>query len=378
MTVNQPQIAIIYDRRKTSTPKKKSSVEIRISYKYVQKYISTGVHILPRQWKNGRVVNTPEAQQLNCTIDTMLSNIRTILLDMGNSIDLSLIPQRLKDKQRGELSFIDFCKERATIREFGKSKDNIGRYTRFLSRFISWGKIKYFTDVTEGAIISYDKYLKAQGLIDSSKWSNYHRFLNSFILDAISEGYLHKNPYKWVNINKGKEVKSLSKHLTEEELGTIIKSKMPTPCLEKVRDVFIFQTYTCLSYIDLKNFDIAKIQEVDGMKVYLGNRYKTGRGYTVPLLKPAMDILIKYNYKLPVISNVKYNSYLKVVAQASGIDKPISSHWARHTGATLLLNKGIDMSIVSKICGHSSTRVTEKVYAKLLDETVVKVVKNLT
>jgi len=61
-----------------------------------------------------------------------------------------------------------------------------------------------------------------------------------------------------------------------------------------------------------------------------------------------------------------------VVAQAAGIDKPLSSHWARHTGATILLNQGgFDMKIISKICGHSSTRITEKVYAPVLDETVV-------
>ena len=35
------------------------------------------------------------------------------------------------------------------------------------------------------------------------------------------------------------------------------------------------------------------------------------------------------------------------------------------------------MQIVAKICGHSSTRVTEQVYAKLLDETVVDAVKKL-
>lgn len=95
------------------------------------------------------------------------------------------------------------------------------------------------------------------------------------------------------------------------------------------------------------------------------------------MLKPAMEILAKYGYALPIISNVKYNEYLKVVAQAAGIDKPISTHWARHTGATLLLNEGIDMRIVSKICGHSSTRITEMIYAKLLDETVVNAVKKV-
>lgn len=72
-----------------------------------------------------------------------------------------------------------------------------------------------------------------------------------------------------------------------------------------------------------------------------------------------------------------YNQYLKLVALAAGVDKLVSTHYARHTGATLLLNEGIDMRIISKICGHSSTKITEQIYAKLLDETVVDAIKEL-
>ena len=63
--------------------------------------------------------------------------------------------------------------------------------------------------------------------------------------------------------------------------------------------------------------------------------------------------------------------------QSIDINKPVSTHYARHIGATLLLNEGIDMRIISKICGHSSTKITEQVYAKLLDETVVDAIKKL-
>ena len=60
----------------------------------------------------------------------------------------------------------------------------------------------------------------------------------------------------------------------------------------------------------------------------------------------------------------------RLLAMMAGIDKPVSSHWARHTGATMLLNSGMSMEIVSKVLGHSSTKITREVYAKLLDETV--------
>ena len=73
-----------------------------------------------------------------------------------------------------------------------------------------------------------------------------------------------------------------------------------------------------------------------------------------------------------MMSNQKYNDYLKLLAISAKIQKPVSSHWARHTGATLLLNSGCGMEVVSKVLGHSSTKITRSVYAKLLDETVAE------
>ena len=45
-------------------------------------------------------------------------------------------------------------------------------------------------------------------------------------------------------------------------------------------------------------------------------------------------------------------------------------HLARHSFAVFALNKGLSMSVVSRLLGHSSTDVTEKVYAKFLPETL--------
>ena len=105
---------------------------------------------------------------------------------------------------------------------------------------------------------------------------------------------------------------------------------------------------------------------------YVNNLKATGIEFTFLLLKPAIAILHKYHGHLPLLSNVKYNQYLKVVAQTAGVDKPITTHWARHTGATMLLNAGVDMETVAKILGHSSTKITRSTYAKLLDDTVAK------
>ena len=324
-----PLLEFVYDRKKTAGANKEGAVELRVTFERKQKYMTTGIRVLPKQWHKGTIVKRLDALQLNQTMEKLMKDVRQIILEMldDGHIDIFAIPDKLKRMREGNITFIEFCFKRAEIRKMNKADDSQERYDRFLKFFESWVKIVSFEDITDFNIKALDDYLVKKKLKPYSKWNNYHRFLNSFILDAISEGYIH--------------------------------------------------TYTCLSYTDLKDFDATKIQEVKNMKVYTGKRAKTEQPFTIPLLLPALAILKKYKNALPIISNVKYNEYLKSVAQHAGIDKPVSSHWARHTGATLLLNGGTDMRIVSKICGHSSTRITEQVYAKLLDETVVDAMANL-
>jgi site-specific recombinase XerD len=374
-----PQIHLVFDRYKKATLTKKASIEVRITYNYKQKYISTGIQLYQNQWKNGKIVSCPDALKISEILDRILSNIRSVLLAMVSSgnIDIFSIPDRLQEEELKKVSFLDFCYQRAEVRKYGKKEDTQERYDRFLRLFTEWGGITNYPDITESNIILYDNYLRSTGMKTYSRWNNYHRFLNSFIMDAIEAGYLRRNPYKWVNIERGRHTNGIGKYLTPEEFRILKHKDMPTKKLERVRDTFVFQTYTCFSYTDLRAFDAKLVQEVNGMKVYIGSRNKTSKPFTIPILSPAWDILNKYEGKLPIISNVKYNEYLKLVAQASGIDKPVSSHWARHTGATLLLNEGVSMNIVSKICGHSSIKITEQIYAKLLDETVVNAVSGL-
>lgn len=374
-----PLLEFVYNRRKTATATKEAAVELRATYERRQKYMSTGIRLLPKHWHRGTVVNRVDAIQINQTLDKLMIDVRKVILEMMEEgiIDIFDIPERLRRLRAGDLSFIDFSKQRMEVRKYGKATDSKQRYERFFKVFEDWGKIKEFDDITDDNIIAFDLYLANKGMKNYSKWQNYHRFLNSFIIDAVDAGLLRRNPYRWVRIEKEKTSHGLSKCLTPEEFQSIREVKPQSESMERVRDLFVFQTFTCLAYTDLVAFDCKNIQEVKGKKVYIGKRGKTKESFTIPLLDPALDILSKYKNKLPIISNVKYNEYLKVLAQAAKIDKPLSSHWARHTGATLLLNNGVSMQIVSRICGHSSTKITEQVYAKLYDESVVEAVTNI-
>ena len=118
------QITFIYNRYKTATPTKPAVVEMRITYNYKQKYISTGVMLLPHQWKKGVIVDVLDVIKLSQTLDNMLNEVKQILYEMLNEgkVDIFSIPERLAKKNQPKISFIDFCNQRATIRKYGKSE----------------------------------------------------------------------------------------------------------------------------------------------------------------------------------------------------------------------------------------------------------------
>ena len=198
--------------------------------------------------------------------------------------------------------------------------------------------------------------------------------LKTVIKFAISNGKLQKDPFADVRINKGeKEVE----FLTESEISVIRMKKMHTERLEKVRDLFLFQCFTGLAYVDLAELRKEDYQKNDLGQVYIRKKIsKTGVAFTTVLFEDAIKIAEKYDYELPVLSNQKYNTYLKEIQDICGITKPLHTHIGRHTCATYLLNKGLSLDVVAKVLGHSNTKQT-KHYARLLDQTVFTELKKV-
>jgi len=369
-----PHIKYVWNRYGQATQRngKDAVVELRITHNKRVKYISTGVRLRYSQWRDGMVINHQDCVELNRLFDGYKKKVYDIITDMQQEgkIDIFAIPMRLnKKEQRQNLS--EFIRNRMEVRAYGKVPPLQYRYRYFVDFFFSWGKIKTFDDITDENVVAFDRYLEKRGLKASSKWNNYHRFLNSFICDAISAGIITHNPYKYIKIDQGNKSDGLKKCLTPEEFSRLRNAELPSEKLREQRDVFVVQTLLGMSYQDLADISRKNVQEVDGKPVLTGERHKSGVEYVKPILPEVQEILVRYNYKLPILKRGLYNSRLRDIAAAAGIDKPISSHWARHTGATLLLNSGAGLPIVAKVLGHSSTHITEKVYAKLLDGTVV-------
>ena len=64
---------------KKATSKKEAVVEFRITYERKQKYMTTGIFLLPKHWHHGTIVNRVDAIQLNQILEKMLVDVRKVI-----------------------------------------------------------------------------------------------------------------------------------------------------------------------------------------------------------------------------------------------------------------------------------------------------------
>lgn len=213
---------------------------------------------------------------------------------------------------------------------------------------------------------------KLMELYDSTTVAGMMQKLKSVFLHALKNKMIQENPFMGFKIcRKEKEVE----FLTQEEVDRIRQAKMPSDNLERVKDLFLFQCYSALSYCDMSALRPSDFQKNEYGYIYInGERLKTKVKFVAILFEDAITIAQKYDYNLPTISNQRYNTNLKIIANICGITKPLHTHIGRHTAACYLLNKGLSLEIVARIMGHSTTKITRH-YAKLLDKTVFNAVR---
>jgi len=132
--------------------------------------------------------------------------------------------------------------------------------------------------------------------------------------------------------------------------------------------------FTGLSYIDIKTLTPEHFEKDNAGRIWIKKRrVKTGVLSRIPLLPIAKLILDKYKGReklLPIQDPADINKYLKDIAILCGINKRICFHTSRHTFAsTVTLANNISLEVVSKMLGHTNTRMTAH-YAKLIDKCI--------
>jgi len=233
---------------------------------------------------------------------------------------------------------------------------------------------KPIEDINASFINGFYNFLRLDIKQNNNTAVGYMKKVKVIFKNAVNDNLISKSPFDGIKYSLDKVTPTF---LTESEINKIWKKKISIKRIEQVRDIFIFNCMTGLAYIDCKNLTNDQIFKDEQGNLYIKReRQKTKIQSTIPLNEVAISILKKYDYKLPILSNQRTNSYLKEIADLCGITKKLTTHTARHSAATLLLNHGVNLSTVSAVLGHSNVTMTQH-YAKLLDKTVINEIKGV-
>ena len=217
-----------------------------------------------------------------------------------------------------------------------------------------------------------------RGLQNDSIWANCMWF-KGVVMRAHYNGLMPRNPFVQFHISPNVKEREF---LTEDELKAVMTHDFTDSKLAYIRDLFVFASFTALSFVDIKELTTDDIVEVNGEKWILSKRHQTKIPVQVKLLDIPLQIIKRYEpfqeNKL-VFPNLNLNYWsickpLKKMIKECGIDKDISFHCSRHGFATLALSKGMPIESVSRVLGHTNI-VTTQLYAKITTE---KIDKDLT
>jgi len=359
--------------------KKEAPIHIRIwdPIARKRKHIHTNEFILKSHYSNVgtgglSIIKHPNAALIKARIDKIFAKVQAFVYsDKCETLDD--VDNWDKEDDLSTTNVVEFIKADLKRREVSFS---VMEYNNsFIKRLEEYGKIKTFADLTYSRLEDFDLHLKKTIKSQPTLYKR-HSLFKGYLEKARKRGLIERNPYDEFTFKKGKSDDPV--YLIESEVKQIINYKPKgaiKESLERVRDLFIFQCYTGLSYTDLESFSRDSIQVINGQKEIHGARNKTGVPYVVLLLPIAEEIADKYDYALPVISNQKYNDYLGTLIERIGIDKNVTTHTGRHTFGTYLINKGVSIEAIPKIMGHTNMKQS-LLYARMLGVTAINEMKD--
>ena len=381
--------SIVWDHRGRVPEGGKGQVEIRVTVDRKSYYFGTGIRIHKSELIAGQIVNCPGSKELNERIALLYSKVLAHVnayVDAGVPINTDDIRQKVwqvVEMHSDKSIFIEWCEKQIPL--LGVTDGTEKHYNPLITRLTQFGRIQKWDDLTVENIVLFDAWLhtltkpvsdakrksgkKPERFSDAAVY-NYHKCLKALLNRALSFDKIDRNPYDKLKGKFRRGERENVEYLTEDEMKRFEAIILPKgSVLDIVHDIFVFQMYTGLPYSDMQAFD-ANDYKWDGKSwKNVGERIKTGVPYVSQLLPPAVQVLEKYGWEIPQLSNADYNRHLKSLGQMSGIKTRLHSHLARHTFATYMLRNGVKIENVSKMLGHTNITQTQR-YAKVLAQSV--------
>lgn len=233
-----------------------------------------------------------------------------------------------------------------------------------------------FKDLQYSFIEDFEFFLRFNLRFSTNTVFNILMKLKRIVHIGINRGMICKNPFADFRC---KQETTSRRWLSQTELDKILHTPMPNEKVEYIRLLFIFSTFTGISYADLYALTNESIStDKQGGTWIRIKRQKTGTPAIVPLIGIALNIYNKYRntdakdngakvFDVPYYTLVRL--YLEEVRKVTKLEV-LKFHMSRHSFATTVcLSNGIPIETLSRMMGHKNISTTQ-IYAKIIHQKV--------
>jgi integrase/recombinase XerD len=318
--------------------------------------------------------HTVEAAQSNKPVESKLKCPRNKEKDNETDSSPQTVKKPRKSRAKNSITFSDTVKKESEKTVGRRADSTIINYRTAVNSFRSFlhGDDIPLSALTNEKVLFFREHLIDKGISENTA-SCYIRSLRSL----YKKYYENKSknsvfPFSGVPLGNYRTVK---RPISMEEMKSIkdLDLKEGTP-VYFVRDLLLFSFSACgMPMIDMAFLEKSNIR--DGKIIY--NRHKTGQTVVIKVLPIMQMIIDRYSaqdskYVFPILSRMsrygkprkyssilcRYNYYLRKLGEDAGVSIRLSSYVARHTWATMAFSIGIDINVISRALGHTSTRTT--------------------
>lgn len=253
------------------------------------------------------------------------------------------------------------------------SESTIKNYTQSLSLFFRFTGNKNPEEITNADLELFHKdYILSR---------NYSAAFQSLVINAVKLYFSnrHKRKLEPIEIERPKTPRLLPHVLSKEEVKAILGAHQNIK-----HRTMLSLIYACgLRRSELLNL---KPQDIDSKRGLLRiNQGKGKKDRLVPISEKILELLREcYKYEKPKVylfegqlEGEKYSEgslqkVLKSALDKSGIKRPVTLHWLRHSYATHLLESGTDLRYIQELLGHNSSKTTE-IYTHVSQRSLQKI-----
>lgn len=387
-------------------PKKngKCSVKIKVTFNRRRKYFATGVNLMPNEFESVMYAKrrTQAQKELHLKLNYFYNKAEAVINDLKvftfDNFQNSFLDER-NTQDSVSFAFDKYIEQLRIEKRLGTASS----YKCARNSLEAFKQGLTFAEITKTLLKKYESWMLANGK-GVSTIGIYLRSLRAI----YNQQNIDKSIYPF---GEGKNKyaiptsRNIKKALTVQEISKIYNCTTKSKSMaEMAKDYWLF-LYLC-NGMNVKDFCLLKWKNIDGQMLNY-KRAKSERSkkesklISVALKPETWDIIKKWGmpsiskdaFIFPHIKNsmtaekqmVTYkqltkliNKHMKKIGAEIGLDKTVTTYYARHSFATVLKRSGAKIEMISELLGHSSVDVTESYLDSFEKEQIQKETDVLT